>query len=64
MTRIMFPMFVHEPTERMLLLSMKLTGFSLMRTSVLAFSHSNKATSSIWSQIKEVILLHFNGAPG
>ena len=27
----MFPMFVHEPAEKMFLLSMKLTRFSLMR---------------------------------
>ena len=31
---VMFAMFVHEPAERMLLLSMKLATFSLMRVQV------------------------------
>ena len=49
-------MFVHEPAERMFLLSMKLAGFSLMRVSVLGFSWTLEQSSKIWIEMKEVIL--------
>ena len=36
MARIMFAMFVHEPAEKMFLLSMRLARFSLIRVQVFA----------------------------
>ena len=60
----MFAMFVHEPAERMFLLSVKLARFSLMRVQAFALGSWNKAVSKIWIQMRGNSLILLTGHLG